>query len=270
MEPRGQELISRYRRNYHIPTSAEITEDMILRHWQLERRLAIELLKSTPENRWQVFERCYSMLYSELEWLNQFLDVDTKQPPTQLHKEWMDLIGKPPKKVYEIGSGKGELISHLASHGFECKGTEITLERGQKYACARRNLSWGISDGVHLERFEEPDSYDAVISDQLIEHLHPDDLTHHFKGVWYILRDGGKYVFRTPHAYVGPSDISRVLNCDKPIGMHLKEYTFGEVKGLLKQAEKLISRFPRRIRRRVTWLFVAILFCPSIFVVAQK
>ncbi len=72
-EPRGQELIDRYKRNYNIPTDAEITEEMILVHWELEKRLTKELLESTPENRWDVFERCYGTLYSELWWLNKFI-----------------------------------------------------------------------------------------------------------------------------------------------------------------------------------------------------
>ncbi len=37
MEPRGIELINRYKRNYGIPAQAEITEEMILAHWELEK-----------------------------------------------------------------------------------------------------------------------------------------------------------------------------------------------------------------------------------------
>ncbi len=33
MEPRGIELITRYKRNYGIPAEVEITEDMVLSHW---------------------------------------------------------------------------------------------------------------------------------------------------------------------------------------------------------------------------------------------
>ena len=58
-------------------------------------------------------------------------------------------------------------------------------------------------------------------------------LYEHFKGVRSILSDGGRYIFVTCHKYVGPSDISGVFNCDKPMGMHLKEYTYYELKELL-------------------------------------
>ena len=90
-------------------------------------------------------------------------------------------------------------------------------------------LRWTVSDGVHLERFEAPESYDAVISDQVIEHLHPDDLVAHFAGVHAILKPGGRYALATPHAFEGPFDVSRVFGSERPQGMHLKEYTYREL-----------------------------------------
>ena len=71
MEINGPELVRRYKANYGIPDLAPITEEMVLHHWALERRLTTELLSSEPACRWQVFERCYSTLYSELPWLNE-------------------------------------------------------------------------------------------------------------------------------------------------------------------------------------------------------
>ena len=128
------------------------------------------------------------------------------------------------------------MISYLASLGYNCKATEITRERGDKFSTNYSNLSWGISDGVHLESFELTNSYNVVISNQVIEHIHPADLLEHFKGVLSILSNGGKYILDTPHRYIGPSDVSRVFKCDRPLGMHLKEYTFQELKELLAQA----------------------------------
>lgn len=235
-EPRGQELTDRYKKNYSIPIDAEVTEEMILAHWGLEKRLAQELLESNPEDRWEIFERCYSTLYGELEWLNCLIGTDITLPISQRYRDIARLIGQPPKRIYEVGSGKGEMIAYLANCGFECKATEVTRERGQKFVSHQQNLSWGISDGVHLDKFEPQNSYDVVLSNQLIEHLHPDDVLEHFKGVLSILSKGGRYIFVTPHKYVGPSDISRVFNCDKPMGMHLKEYTYAELKELLTRA----------------------------------
>ncbi len=97
------------------------------------------------------------------------------------------------------------------------------------------NLSWGVSDGVHLERFESAASYDIVISDQVLEHFHPDDIATHLSGVHQILKPGGRYIFSTPHRFSGPHDVSSVFKCDKPLGMHLKEYTYREFMTALRQ-----------------------------------
>ena len=251
IEQKGKELIDCYKRNYKINIETKITEEMIIAHWELEKNLTKELLESNSENRWETFERCYNTLYKEIWWLNQFTGSNSKIPLSYRYQNWINLVGSPPKKIYEVGSGKGEMISYLASLDFECKATEISHERGEKFCPKQFNLKWGISDGIHLQKFESPNSYDVVISNQVIEHLHPDDLCQHFKGVLSILSKGGKYIFITPHRYKGPSDISRVFKCDRAMGMHLKEYTYLELKELLKisgfKKIKAIFRIPAKI-----------------------
>ena len=128
-------------------------------------------------------------------WLNTLINTENEFDSSEISKNWVKLIGDPPKRVYEIGSGKGELISSLAKEGYNCKATEITMERGEKHVMKHPNLSWGISDGIHLENFEKTNYYDIVISNQVIEHIHPDDLDEHLKGVFSILNKG-KYILQ--------------------------------------------------------------------------
>lgn len=309
-EPRGQELINRYRSNYGIPVEVPLTENIILEHWKLEKQLTQELLDSTPTNRWEVFERSYTTLYSKLEWLNKYMDRDKEISPEILYKDWVYLIGAPSKKIYEVGSGRGEMISYLAGLGHECKATEITRERGEKHvSTGLDNLEWGISDGVNFEQFEPFNAYDFVISNQVIEHMHPDDLTEHCKNVRSILKPEGKYIVCAPHVWHGPADISAVFKYDKAIGMHLKEYTNYEIYKCLKGAgfkkvssvyiapkifihffglkdiprvsfiytvylfliEKIFSLIPRIfVDRKIKSFAKTLLFPSNIFIVAQK
>ncbi|BBZ12411.1 class I SAM-dependent methyltransferase [Mycobacterium branderi] len=247
MEPSGQALIARYKAVYSIPADAAITEQMILAHWELERQLTQDLLSSTAEDRWETFDRSYTRLYSELQWLNRFAGESEATVSSNLaqHKKWHSAIGRAPLDVYEIGSGKGELITYLARQGYSCKATEITRERGEKHSDANvPNLSWGVSDGVHLDDFEGAATYDVAISDQVLEHLHPDDLEAHLRGALRILKPGGRYIFRTPHRFSGPHDVSQVFNCDRPLGMHLKEYTHREILTALRRAGFTRAYFP--------------------------
>lgn len=260
MEPRGKKLIARYKRVYSIPIEANITERMILDHWNLEKQLTSELRQSNPESRWATFDSCYTRLYTELDWLNQFTDGADSRSPQERFGSWLELIGPPPKRIYEIGSGKGGLISFLADLGYDCRGTEITRVRGEKLLSESpmsTNLSWGISDGVHLDRFEPPETYDVVVSDQVIEHLHPDDLESHLRSVQAILRKGGRYIFNTPNSYTGPHDVSRVFNRGEAEGMHLKEYTCREMIEIASSAGFGFMRYgliPRRFRIVLTAL----------------
>ena len=232
---RGDELIARYKKNYAIPAQAKITEQMILAHWEFEKQLRRELLESTPETRWEVFERCYTRLYREIEWMNRLVGQSNTILPAERYKTWVETIGSPPQKIYEIGSGTGSMIVYLAECGFECKATEITRERGEKHVTfSHPGLSWGISDGVHIDLVEPPETYDVVVSSHVIEHLHPADLAAHLRGVYIILSKNGRYIFDTPHCYTGPHDISRVFKWDKPEGIHLKEYTYHELTEVIK------------------------------------
>ncbi len=235
-EPRGKLLIALYKSYYNIPVDAHLTEEMILKHWKLEQDLRKAILESSPEKRGEVTERYYTQLYSELDWLNSLVGTNASYKPSQLYKNWSSIIGNPPQNIYEIGSGKGALITYLASLGFKCKGSEITSERGKKYSSQGANLSWGITDGVHLERFEPANHYDTVVSDQVVEHLHPDDLAGHMKGVLKILAPGGKYVLCTPHKSYGPLDITKVFRYNEPLGTHLKEYQYRELRDAMVQA----------------------------------
>lgn len=217
----ADELLCRYRKNYGIGSEVELSVERVWFHFNLERRLTAELLASTPANRSQVFQRCYDELYRQLPWL-----TDTGGTP-DAHL-WMTVLGPPPRKVYEIGSGTGQLAHRLAAAGYQVEATDIAADRGGKRRTSER-LSWSITDGVHLDRFAQAAPYDAVVSDQVIEHLHPDDLRAHLLGCLRILRPGGLYLFRTPHAFTGPHDMSRVFGYEETVGMHLHEYTNREL-----------------------------------------
>ena len=221
-------ILTRYRENYGIPPEVDVTRPQVDRHLALEKELTGELLRSTPETRWETFERCYARLYAELPWLN----AGSAERPLG---DWPALLGPAPQRIYEVGSGQGGLARELVGAGYTVEATEVTRERGGTRE-EGPSLRWSQTDGVHLDRFATAAPYDAVLSDQLVEHLHPDDLVEHFRGAHAVLRPGGRYVLRTPHAYLGPADVSLVFGLDRPVGMHLREYTYGELAAALRAA----------------------------------
>ncbi|GAB2983580.1 class I SAM-dependent methyltransferase [Mucilaginibacter puniceus] len=231
----NDELIIRYANNYNL-NADEVTFAMIQKHWELEKLLTKQLLESTPQNRQATFYNAYNTLYNELPWLAKSgSNVNHAASEKVYARRWLPLLKEiKGKRIYEVGSGNGSLISFLATKGAICTGTEISEGRPDKHA--QPNLVWHSTDGVNLVNYEAMESYDIVISDQVIEHLHPDDIDLHFKNVFEILKPGGKYIFYTPHYYLGPGDVSLVFGKTQAEGMHLKEYKYHEVYSLLKSA----------------------------------
>jgi SAM-dependent methyltransferase len=116
-------------------------------------------------------------------------------------------------------------------------------------------LRWSVTDGVNLTDFARPSAYDAIVSNQVLEHLHPDDILQHLRGAHALLRPGGRYVLRTPHAFAGPHDIGRVFGLERPVGMHRHEYDYTELSACMREAGFAIVMapfaLPQRIRRRI-------------------
>jgi SAM-dependent methyltransferase len=121
---------------------------------------------------------------------------------------------------------------------------------------------------------------DVAFSNQLMEHLHPDDAVAQLQGIARALRPGGVYLCLTPNRASGPHDISKSFD-DVATGFHLKEYTFTELRGILRAAgfgsvrpyvatsrahlyypvllvracELFLSALPARLRRRLAPTF---------------
>jgi predicted SAM-dependent methyltransferase len=80
-----------------------------------------------------------------------------------------------------------------------------------------------------------PASIDVAYSNQVMEHLHPDDAEVQIRGIYNALKPGGAYICITPHQFMGPFDISKYFD-DVATGLHLKEYTNNELCRLFKNA----------------------------------
>ncbi|HEY2661257.1 MAG TPA: class I SAM-dependent methyltransferase [Caulobacteraceae bacterium] len=217
------EVIARYREIYGLGET--VGRPQVEAHWRLETALTKELLDSTPQDRWDTFSRCYTQLYTELPWLNQ---GENPEAARRRWAPWMHLV-RPNSKVFEIGSGGAVLLKQLAAQGHDCVATEITKERGSMHVSGSDKITWRTTDGINLANFEPSDFYDVVVSSQVVEHFHPDDLTTHFRNARMILKPGGRYIFDTPHRGTGPHDLSRVFGLERAVCMHLREYDYPEI-----------------------------------------
>jgi ubiquinone/menaquinone biosynthesis C-methylase UbiE len=89
-----------------------------------------------------------------------------------------------------------------------------------------------LSDGIHINL--PTASIDFAFSNQLMEHLHPDDAFEQLQEIYRVLRPGGEYLCITPHRFMGPDDVSQYFD-EVATGFHLKEYTNSELYSLFKR-----------------------------------
>jgi SAM-dependent methyltransferase len=233
--PLGTDLVRRYRDNYGVSEEEPLTEEMVLRHWNLERRLTRGLLTAPADGRAQSFHQAYDELYRSLPWLNRAGDQPAAWEEV-LADDMLALIGPPPQRVLELGSGRGLLARRLAGEGHLVRASDVAPERKPAWADTVERLSWLVLDAVHPDLSEPAGSCDAVITHQVLEHLHPDDLPAHFAAVCRLLAPGGRYIFTTPHAFLGPADLSLVMGADRPLCMHLREYSYRELAAMARRA----------------------------------
>lgn len=161
----------------------------------------------------------------------------------------------PAGSVYmEVGAGDCALTRLVAARVSRAIAIDVSeLVVGAN--ALPENVDFVISDG---RRFDVVDgSVDFAFSNQLLEHLHPDDVGLHLAEVWRVLRPGGRYFIITPNALTGPHDISRGFDATAT-GLHLKEFRNGELAAACRDAgfrrvEILVMR-GTRILRIPLWL----------------
>ncbi|MBP2299104.1 class I SAM-dependent methyltransferase [Azospirillum picis] len=255
-----EDVLARYRRKFHLSPACQLDMSMVRHHWDLERRLARELLGTPPEERWTAFEQAYTTLYQSCPWLNEAEDDARTRDDDLDFRHFLSILGGP-QDVYEVGSGKARLLRYLARHGYRCVATEVTRERGAGWIEKDANIEWRCCDGVNLARFEPEGRYDSVISTHVVEHLHPDDVPAHMRNVAAILKPGGKYVLCMPHKYAGPCDLSDVFGLTDPVCMHLREYGWDETAAMLRAAGfgriEAVYILPYRLRRHLKLHFAS-------------
>jgi SAM-dependent methyltransferase len=136
-----------------------------------------------------------------------------------------------PDKVFlEVGPGDCALSFAVCPHVKKVYAVEVSATISYAHQVPD-NFELILSDGCSIPLPEH--SVDVVYSNQLMEHLHPEDALEQLRAIHRVLRPGGVYICLTPNGLTGPHDISYGFD-DEPTGFHLKEYTAGELAELFR------------------------------------
>lgn len=209
---------------------AEIRE-----HYEVEKELAARLLATPRAARGRAYQELYDELFRRVPHHPQ---LQVKTTPAQRAREiaqplaFLKRLARPETTYLEIGPGDCALAFAMAEHVAEVIGVDVS-EEVTPVGAAPVNFRLIISDGTSVPLSEA--SVDLAFSDQLVEHLHPEDMPDHLASIHRALRPGGRYVCFTPNRLTGPVDISRYFD-RVATGFHLKEYTIGELADLFRRA----------------------------------
>jgi SAM-dependent methyltransferase len=138
----------------------------------------------------------------------------------------------PPGGSYvEIGAGDCATVRRVAT--FARAAIAVEVSAAIVPTDLPPNVDVAISDGVTVPVPSR--SADLIYSNQLMEHLHPDDAMEQLRNIAAALRMGGKYICITPNRLTGPHDISAGF-ADEAQGFHLREYTYHELTDAFRHA----------------------------------
>jgi SAM-dependent methyltransferase len=205
--------------------------DRVRAHYEIERELADRLRAAPRAERLRLYAFVYDELFGRVPDHPQLTRRSDGRAQAERVRGRLAVIrhlAAPGFTFLEIGAGDCSLSLAVAEYAKRVVAIDVTDELRPAVA-ATPNFAFALSDGLRLD--VPPGSIDLAYSDQLLEHLHPDDAGEHAREVHRVLRPGGRYVCFTPSPLTGPHDISKYFSATAT-GLHLKEYTTADLRRL--------------------------------------
>ena len=219
----------------NIPKQWNISEDELYRIYCEEKKQAKIIREdSNATIRKNSYTKAYESYFKNLPFHPQFT---VKKDKTKIKYRIDFQINqihsfiKPNATFVEIGAGDCSLTIAISSYCKKAIALEVSQEISKNIKLPQ-NASYVLFDGFNFPL--EDNSIDITYSNQLMEHLHPEDAEEQVKEIHRFLKSRGYYICITPNGLNGPHDISRFYG-DDLVGFHMKEYRATELKKLFRQ-----------------------------------
>jgi SAM-dependent methyltransferase len=219
----------------HDNTGSPRSASQIRDHYEIERRLAHQLMSASKQERRTLYSSAYEELFRLVPhhpMLTRKTSAADRAADVGSQLRVLSRFLRADKAFLEVGPGDCALtfsVAPLVRHAFAVD-VSPSITRADKIP---PNVTMIISDGVSIP--VPKGSIDVAYSNQLMEHLHPEDALEQLQNIFHSLASGGCYLCITPNRLNGPHDISRAFDMEAS-GFHLKEYTISELARLFKNA----------------------------------
>lgn len=205
--------------------------ESIRRHYEIERELADRLRRASREERSTLYGEVYDELFRRVPdhpQLHRKRDPGREQVISQI--QMLERFVGSNDTFLEIGAGDCAVSLAMAAVARRVVAVDVSAQIAHSES-PPPNFKLLLTDGRTVPM---PDgSVDVAFSNQLMEHLHPDDARDQLEDVFRVLATGGTYVCITPNRLAGPHDVSERFD-RTATGFHLKEYTTGELATLFR------------------------------------
>ncbi len=208
--------------------------ELVRQHYEVERELADRLRHATREERRALYGAVYDELYQRVPHHPQLTRKSSPELTRAALRPQLRILRRYLRAetvLLEVGPGDCALSMAVAPLVRQVYGLDVSQKITERLSLPS-NFTLILSDGSSVPL--PPDSVDVAYSNQLMEHLHPDDALEQLEGICRALRPGGVYICITPSRLNGPHDVSQYFDSEAT-GFHLKEYTVGELSRLFRR-----------------------------------
>ncbi len=191
------------------PLPQDRTKEQLENHYLVEKALADQLKAADRADRKHIYEKMYDQLFEKVPDHPRLTRRDSEQSSERAVRVKHSLVKRFPRPdclFLEVAAGDCSFARKAAAEVKHVIALDISDQR-KPGTHNPDNFTLIVYDGYDLDAIAD-NSVDVVFSDQFVEHLHPEDTMTHFRLVNRLLKAGGRYVFRTPHRYTGPHDVS--------------------------------------------------------------
>jgi hypothetical protein len=211
------------------------TLEQLREHYQVEKELARKLARASKQQRAGLYSSLYDELFKRLPHhpqLTRKASTEYKGRALALQMPFLRRFLNKETTFLEIGPGDCALSFEVAKVVKKVYGVDVSTEI-TRHPETPQNFEFIHFDGCRIPL--PPNSVNVAYSNQLMEHLHPEDAFEQLQSIYETLQLGGAYICITPNRVTGPHDISRFF--DKvATGFHLKEYRTSEMQSLFQRA----------------------------------
>lgn len=200
-------------------------------HYELEKELAHRLRTAPAHERGRLYSTLYNELYRRVPYLRARRSPDEDERSLRIQLSVLRRYLKRDQVFLELGPGNCALSVAVAPMVERVWAVDVS-DAAVSTLQLPENVKFVITDGSSVP--VPANSVHVAYSNQMIEHLHPDDALDHLRNTRNALVRGGIYICVTPNRLSGPHDVSRYFD-EVATGFHLKEYTIGELAALFRQ-----------------------------------